>query len=169
MGLTSNARSDSRCRIETGNFDNTMRKVSYTFLLAGLLNCLLEPRLEAAGMVVAWGWNGHRQCDVPLAAQSGVQAIAGGVINSVALTTNGSVLVWGNPGFGITNVPSTAKSGVSAIGVGYGFVAALKTNGSVVAWGYNVYGQTNVPGTANGVTAIAVGGGFVMALRVVEL
>jgi len=128
--------------------------------------------------VVAWGNNGQGQTDVPVAAQSGVIAIAAGGYHTVALKTNGSVLSWGyyawydDDGgyhyydFGQTTVPVAAQSGVTAIAAGGAHTVALKNDGSVVAWGYNYDGQTNVPVAAqSGVTAIAAGGAHTVALK----
>jgi hypothetical protein len=110
-----------------------------------------------AGSVVAWGYNGYGETDVPMAAQSGVTAIAAS-FHTVALKNDGSVLVWGANDFGQTNVPITVQSGVTAIAAGNSHTVALKNDGSVVAWGRNDDGQTTVPVAAqSGVTAIAAG------------
>ena len=111
-----------------------------------------------ADAVVAWGWNDHGQTTVPVAARSGVRAIAAGGYYTVALKTNGSVVAWGANGVGQTTVPATAQSGVTAIAAGGQHTVALKNDGSVVAWGYNDCGQTTVAAWAqSGVVAIAAG------------
>jgi alpha-tubulin suppressor-like RCC1 family protein len=72
---------------------------------------------------------------VPVEAQSGVVAIAGGNIHTLALKANGSVIAWGSNNYGQTTVPVAAQSGVVAIAAGYEDALALKRDGSVVAWG----------------------------------
>jgi hypothetical protein len=95
---------------------------------------------------------------VPIAAQSGVTAIAAGGDHTVALKYDGSVVAWGDNGYGQTTVPLAAQSGVAAIATNYRHTMALKKDRSVVAWGYNAYGQTTVPVAAQSeVTAIAAG------------
>src|ERR1051325_11257603 len=100
-------------------------------------------RAASSGLVFAWGYNDYGQTDVPVAAQSGVTAIAAGVFDTVALK-NGRVLAWGYNYDGQTNVPVAAQSGVTAIAAGVFDTVALK-NGRVLAWGYNYDGQPNVP------------------------
>jgi alpha-tubulin suppressor-like RCC1 family protein len=91
---------------------------------------------------------------VPVAAQSGVVAIAAGGAHTVALKSDGSVLAWGRHNEGQTNVPIAAQSGVTAIAAGELRTVALKNDGSVLAWGE----ENHVPVTAqSGVTAIAAG------------
>jgi alpha-tubulin suppressor-like RCC1 family protein len=122
--------------------------------------------LVSPGTVVAWGNNTYGQTSVPVAAQSGVTAIAAGYFHTVALKAGGILLSWGRNDYGQTNVPIIAQSGVSAIVAGYSHTVALKTNGSVVAWGYNGLGQTNVPIAAqSGVAAIGAGNYHSLALK----
>src|SRR5438445_118149 len=78
-----------------------------------------------ADRVVAWGCGGrpdHGQCRVPVAARSGVIAIAAGYGHSLALKKGGSVVAWGcgNYDFGQCRVPAAVRSGVIAIAAGYG-------------------------------------------------
>jgi alpha-tubulin suppressor-like RCC1 family protein len=114
-----------------------------------------------ADSVLTWGDNG--QTPVPLAAQSGVTAIAAGGTLIVALKNDGSIVAWGN---GQTTIPVAAQSAVTAIAAGWDHTVALKNDGSVVAWGYNAYGKTTVPVAAqSGVTAIAAGLNHTVALR----
>ncbi len=122
---------------------------------------------QSAGTVVAWGYDGNGQTMVPVAAQSGVTAIAAGYSHNVALKNDGSVVAWGAWGYngkGQTTVPVAAQSGVTAIAAGGGHTVALKNDGSVVAWGWNDYGQTTVLAGLSGVTAIAAGGTHTIAL-----
>src|SRR5690348_2836359 len=48
-----------------------------------------------ADAVVSWGDNEFGQTAVPLAAQSGVKAIAAGEAHTVALKNDGTVMAWG--------------------------------------------------------------------------
>ncbi len=117
------------------------------------------------GTVLAWGDNEFGQTNVPVAAQSGVMAIAAGHYHTLALKTNGMVVAWGLNNLGQTTVPVAAQSGVTAISAGYGHSVALKNNGTVVAWGVNSSGETDVPVGLSGVTAIAAGGNHTLALK----
>ena len=49
----------------------------------------------APGAVVAWGYDYYGETKVPMAARSGVTAIAAGRAYTVALKNDGSVLAWG--------------------------------------------------------------------------
>jgi alpha-tubulin suppressor-like RCC1 family protein len=53
--------------------------------------------LKTNGAVFGWGANGNNQLDIPLAARSGVKAIAAGCesLHAVVLKTDGSVIAWG--------------------------------------------------------------------------
>jgi hypothetical protein len=108
--------------------------------------------------------NNYGQTTVPVAAQSGVAAIAAGVNQSVALKTNGSVIAWGDNFSGQTTVPVAAKSGVVAIAVGLAHTVALKSDGSVVAWGANDWGQARLPVGLPPIFAIAAEGYSTVAL-----
>ena len=129
-------------------------------LLFLTIACLCTGTAQAAtpGAVVAWGHNGYGQTTVPVAAQSGVTAIAAGLYHTVALKNAGSVVAWGWNDDGQTNVPVAAQSSVTSIAAGRYDTLALKNDGSVVAWGGNRFGITTVPVAAqSGVTAIAAG------------
>jgi alpha-tubulin suppressor-like RCC1 family protein len=64
--------------------------------------------LKNDGSVVAWGDNFYGQTTVPVAAQSGVTAIAAGGYHTMALKNDGSVLAWGQNYFGqVTGTPTT--------------------------------------------------------------
>ena len=116
--------------------------------------------------VLAWGNNNYGQTTVPVAAQSGVVAIAAGEFHTVALKSDGSVVAWGSNNHGQTTVPVVAQSGVVAIAAGMDHSVALKTNGAVVAWGENGRGQTTVPAAArSGVVAITAGPESTVALK----
>ena len=69
-------------------FFHLMKKQNHFRTLLLLLCAWLGARTAQAqspGTVVAWGWNGRGQTDVPVAAQSGVTAIAAGLYHTVAL------------------------------------------------------------------------------------
>ncbi len=55
--------------------------------------------------VVAWGSNDYGQCTVPIAAQSGVLALAAGHIHNIALKTDGRVVAWGDNKYGQCTPP----------------------------------------------------------------
>jgi hypothetical protein len=130
--------------------------------------------LKNDGSLVAWGDNGYGQTTVPVAAQSGVTAIAAGGAHTVALKNDGTVVAWGLNNYGqVTGTKTTGSSpnsataspvtlegqvlsGVTAIASGFGHTLALKNDGTVVKWGSD-WGQTTVPEGLGGVTAIAAG------------
>ena len=94
----------------------------------------------APGTVVQWGERSG-QFTVPVAAQSGVVAIAAGFFHVAALK-NGMVVAWGNNDFGQTSVPA-GLIGVTAIAAGGHHTVVLKDDGTVVAWGRDEFGQTS--------------------------
>ena len=115
------------------------------------------------GSILAWGWNGAGQTNVP-AGLTGVIAIAAGGENTVALKSDGTIVVWGDFFYGQMNVPA-GLSGITAISVGSAHIVALKNDGTVVAWGLNDRGQRTVPAGLTGVTAIAAGAYHTVALK----
>ena len=125
----------------------------------------VPPADFTGGEVVAWGDNSDNQSSVPVAATSGVVAVAAGGTHSLAIKTDGSVLAWGDDSDGQSTVPAGASSGVTAIAAGQWHSLALK-NGSVLAWGNDGWGQSTVPaGASSSVTAIAAGQTHSVALR----
>lgn len=119
-----------------------------------------------ADSVLVWGNNDSGQATMPVAAQSGVTAIAAGSHHTVALKGDGSVVAWGLNDHGQTTIPLAAQSGATAIAAGGNHTVALKSDGSVVAWGSNQFGQTTIPDAArSGVTAIAAGGSHTLVLK----
>ncbi len=125
---------------------------------------------------------------VPVAVSglSGVKAIAAGGSHSLALLSNGTVMAWGDNEFGElgdgntqeTDVPVAVKgvTNVKAIAAGADDSLALLSNGTVMAWGNDEEGQLGDGTTKElvatpaavksltGVTAIAAGGQFSLAL-----
>lgn len=130
--------------------------------------------LKSNGSVVAWGSDSYHQTEVPAAAKSGVVAVSAGLNYVVALKSDGSIVAWGDNSHGSTTIPlvqvkhgslvtymplSHLKS-VSAAG----HVLGVRQDGTVAAWGWNNHGQTNVPSYLSGVTAVAAGLKFSLAL-----
>ena len=64
---------------------------------------------------------------MPIAAQSGVVAIAAGEAHNVALQSDGSVVAWGYNDFSQTTVPLEAQTGVIAIAVFTGVLGVIQT------------------------------------------
>lgn len=109
--------------------------------------------LKQDGRVVTWGAGSNNgQGQVPLAAESGVSAIAVAAGSSYALK-NGQVLYWGG---NYRVLPDAVQSGVTAIAAGGDHALALKA-GSVIAWGTDDFGESTIPSGLSGVTAIAAG------------
>jgi len=52
---------------------------------AGVFGFVSSASAQALGVVTAWGENGSGQCDIPVAAQSGVTNIEGGTFHTIAL------------------------------------------------------------------------------------
>jgi uncharacterized delta-60 repeat protein len=142
------------------SFDSRTSPPPYKAVAAGAYHTVA---LKGDGTVVAWGWNGDGQTNVPTGL-SGVTAIEAGGSHTVALKGDGTVVAWGWNGSGQTSVPG-GLSGVTAIAAGQSHTVALKGDGTVVAWGWNGSGQTSVPGGLSGVTAIAAGGSHTVALK----
>ena len=110
------------------------------------------------GRVVAWGYNGTHQTEVPPEALSGVTRVSAGCNFSLALK-GGKVIAWGDNSFGQTNVPAAARSGVVAISAGCQHSLALKSNGTIVAWGKGNVGELDVPALPAGWKWLSIGAG----------
>ncbi|MES3030927.1 MAG: hypothetical protein V4697_00780 [Patescibacteria group bacterium] len=94
--------------------------------------------LKSNGLVLVWGPSSHGERVVPLAAQSGVKAIAGGGDSDegghmLALKGDGTVVAWGFNGYGQTAAPA-GLTGVTAVAAGgynsaalVGFPVSLQT------------------------------------------
>src|SRR5437660_52179 len=147
-----------------------MRRAS--LLIAGLALCFCQSA-GAQGTVSAWGFNYSGQLGngtattvypygidtpVPVSGLTGVTAVAGGLLHSLALKREGTVWAWdvdqqGFFGMGFTGIDSNTPvqvlgpggvgylGGVTAIAAGAYYGLALRSDGTVWAWGYNVYGQ----------------------------
>jgi hypothetical protein len=123
------------------------------------------------GSVVAWGFNGTGQCNVPaLAANVYYVQIAAGYRHSMARRSDGSVIAWGDNSLGQCAVPAL-PSGRFYVDVASGVAEhslARRDDGSVVAWGENSLGQCNVPATpsyASYVPSLAGGAFHSLACR----
>ena len=114
-----------------------------------------------ARKVVAWGYNGNAQTNVPNGL-SNVVAVAACDFQSLAIKSDGTVVAWGYNGYSQTNVPEFV-SNVVAVAGGVSNSLALKSDGTVIAWGDNGYGQTNVPNDLNN-NVVAVAGGWYHSL-----
>ena len=93
--------------------------------------------IKADGTVVAWGYNGSCQCNVP-AGLTGVVAVAAGGNHSLALKADGTVVAWGYNGSGQCNVPA-GLTGVVAVAAGWHYSLVLKSDGTVAGWGAPYY------------------------------
>ena len=156
--------------------------------------CFHSMVLLANGTVMAWGFNAQgelgdgntTESSVPVPVSgpggvgvlSGVKAIAGGCLHSMALLANGTVMDWGDNGFGELGDDSTTQSdvpvavcalgaisctpsmneltGVKAIAGGEDDSLALLTNDRVMAWGDNYFGELG-DGTSTGPDVCATG------------
>ncbi|MEI7908405.1 MAG: cadherin-like beta sandwich domain-containing protein [Verrucomicrobiota bacterium] len=139
---------------------------SYTVIATGQPAIALEqPVGHALGStgVAAWGYSYDGALDVP-AGMSGVQAIAVGAYDLIALKTDGTVTGWGYNGDGQTT-PPVGLAGVQAIAAGARHTVALRADGSVVVWGGNGSGQCDVPAGLSGVKAIAAEWNHTLALK----
>jgi len=145
---------------------------------AGQTHCMA---LKSNGDVVAWGWNGYGETNVPGNLNPAVDIAGGDYAHSIALQTDGKVRAWGYNNYKQCDVPSWLSNVVS-IAAGYAFNLALRSDGTVVGWGFNYSGQaTGVPKTSyppsssglvtlagqplTNVVAVAAGGAHGLALR----
>ncbi|NWJ47138.1 MAG: Ig-like domain repeat protein, partial [Chloroflexi bacterium] len=114
--------------------------------------------------VVAWGWNGSGQTNVPVGLNN-VIAVSAGLQHNLALKSDGTVVAWGDNVDGELDVP-VGLNNVIAISAGRSHSLALKSDGTVVAWGWNQYGPFIPPpvGLSN-VIAISDGVNHSLALK----
>ncbi len=123
--------------------------------------------LKSDGTVVAWGYDGQGQADVP-ADLSPVFAVAAGRAHSLALQGDGTVVAWGANPFGNLS-PPLGLSDVVAISAGGFYSLALKGDGTVVSWGStfngNQWEDATVPAGLSDVVAISAGRFHSLALK----
>lgn len=124
---------------------------------------ILPATAGSAGMVVAWGADGHGQCDIPDTGSDFV-AVAGGMWHSLALRTNGSIVAFGDDSFGQCSVP-LPNEGYTAVAAGAFHSLALRADGSIACFGDNSSGQCAVPGDNSGFVAVSAGFAGSCALR----
>jgi alpha-tubulin suppressor-like RCC1 family protein len=100
------------------------------------LGLLLLPILASAqGTVVAWGWNGEGETNVP-AGLSGVIAVDAGSYHNLAIKSDHTVVAWGSNEYGQSMVPANL-AGVVAVEAAFHHSLALTAGGTVVCWGSN--------------------------------
>ena len=86
-----------------------LRRVSPAAVAAGAGHSLA---LLRNGVVVAWGANGLKQCDVPAAVQGQAEAVAAGGDHSLALLRGGGVVAWGRNDEEQCDVPAPVQGRV---------------------------------------------------------
>jgi alpha-tubulin suppressor-like RCC1 family protein len=152
--------------------------------------------LKSDGTVWSWGNNQkgqlgdgtttNRPTPVQVSNLTGVVAITGGWVHTVALKGDGTVWTWGYNGYGALGNGTTTDSyvpiqvpnlsGVTAIAVGREFTLALKSDGTVWSWGLGWGGalgtgntdQQHTPAQVaglSGITAVAAGYEHSLALK----
>ena len=156
--------------------------------------------VKTDGTAWAWGANWYGQLGdgqeflpesyipVQVANLTGVAAVAGGLMHSLAAKTDGTVWAWGHNKHGqvgdgsVTEkrpvpVQAVGLSGMTAVAAGDYHCLALCSDGAVWAWGQNMYGQLGngtfskysaVPvrvAGLSGVIAVAAGNRHSLALR----
>jgi len=119
--------------------------------------------LTVDGRVYGWGENIYGEATIPVFAQSGIKAIAGGGRFVLAIRDNGTVVAWGRNDFRQLEVPGNLRD-VIAIAAGDRHAVALKSDGTVVAWGDGRAGQTRVPPGLRNVIKISAGENHTLAL-----
>ena len=83
--------------------------------------------LKADGSIVAWGYNGYGQCNVP-APNTGFTAVAAGSSHSLGLKADGSIVAWGYNHYGQCNVPAP-NSGFIALAAGWYHSLGIQVQG----------------------------------------
>jgi hypothetical protein len=110
--------------------------------------------------VVAWGYNGLHETNVPVTATN-VTAIAAGDDYNLVLRSNGTVVAWGDNASGQCNVPAGLNNAVS-IAAGNNSSLALKSDGNITQWGGWV---PLAPTSLSNVVAIACGNTHALVLK----
>ncbi len=156
-------------RVKPGHAVRFVRRPFILFLPIVLsLLATHESLCFASSGIVAWGYDGYGETNVP-AGLTNVTAIAVGAFHSLAFKQNGTVAGWGYNVHGEATPPA-GLSNVVAIAAGYYHSLALQSNGTVVGWGDNNGGEISIPQGLSNVVAIAAGGrdgneDFSLALR----
>jgi hypothetical protein len=119
--------------------------------------------LKSDSSIVAWGYNGTGQCNVP-PPNADFVAVASGAEHSLGLKACGSIVAWGANANGQCDVPPPNDSFVAVAGGDYHSLG-LKSDGSIAAWGENWHGQCDVPLPNYGFVAIAGGDYHSLGLR----
>jgi alpha-tubulin suppressor-like RCC1 family protein/subtilisin-like proprotein convertase family protein len=136
----------------------------FTSIAAGFTHNLA---VRDDGTVVAWGWNGDSQCNVP-SGLGAVISVAGGSAHSLTLKADGTVVAWGINDRGQCDVP-IGLSQVIAIATSRDQSLALRSDGTVAAWGTyfngNDWAPATVPDGLGRVTAIVAGANHALALK----
>ncbi len=113
--------------------------------------------------ILAWGYNGSDQTNIPDLNLLDIVEIAAGANHSLALGSNGTVVGWGRNDFGQSTPPGGLVD-VIDIAVGFDHSLALKRDGTVVAWGRNTFGKATVPANLNNVIDVEGGAEHSLAL-----
>jgi hypothetical protein len=140
-----------------------LKSLNASLLRANISQDKIERLLKMGGTVVAWGNDSFGQSAIPQGL-SGVVAIAGGKIHSLALKSDGTVVAWGDNSYGQSAIPR-GLSGVVAIATGNSHSLALKSDGTVVAWGDDDSVPSSIPRGLSRVVAIAAGNRYSLALK----
>ncbi len=118
---------------------------------------------QSTGSIVAWGYNGQGQCDVP-PPNADFVAVAGRHVHNLGLKSDGTIVAWGINSYGQCNVPAPNADFV-AVAAGQCHSLGLKSDGTIVAWGENGDGQCNVPAPNADFVAIAAGWSHSLGIR----
>ena len=93
--------------------------------------------LSTDGIVVCWGMNDNKQCDVPEIIQGNVAMISAGSCHSIALTNDGKVNCWGMNYYKQCDIPEIIQGCTKMISAGGQNSIALTNDGKVICWGNN--------------------------------
>lgn len=117
--------------------------------------------LTSDGSVVAWGHNGHGQCDVP---EGTFTAIGAGALFSLGIRDDGTIAAWGDDRLGqVSDAP--AGNDFVAVDGGLHFAVALRKDGAIVAWGDDRNNQVSGTPKGSDFVAVAAGDAHAVALR----
>jgi hypothetical protein len=73
------------------------------------------PAQGEPGSIVAWGWNGYGQCNVP-GPNTDFVVVAAGRYHSFGLKSYGAIVAWGSNGYGQCDVPAPNPGFVAVAG-----------------------------------------------------